>query len=40
VLAACTNLIDDDGDGFIDFPADPGCSGIDDDSEVDPAATP
>ncbi len=23
--AACTNGIDDDGDGFIDYPADPGC---------------
>lgn len=39
-LAACFNLIDDDGDQLIDFPADPGCTGIDDDSEVDPEPTP
>ena len=30
---ACSNGIDDDGDGTIDFPADPGCAFANDDSE-------
>jgi hypothetical protein len=29
----CANGIDDDGDGLIDFPADPGCAFANDDSE-------
>ena len=29
----CSNELDDDGDLFIDYPDDPGCSGIEDDSE-------
>jgi hypothetical protein len=36
----CSNGIDDDGDGFIDFPADPGCSGPDDNNETDPTPKP
>jgi hypothetical protein len=32
---ACSNQIDDDGDGLIDYPADPGCSSAKDDSEED-----
>ncbi len=31
--AACSNGIDDDGDTFIDFPADTGCNGANDTSE-------
>ncbi|MBX3264741.1 MAG: hypothetical protein KF782_34025 [Labilithrix sp.] len=31
---ACSNGIDDDGDGLIDFPADPGCAFANDDSET------
>jgi hypothetical protein len=30
---ACSNTIDDDGDGKIDYPEDPGCSSANDDSE-------
>ncbi len=30
---ACSNGIDDDGDGLVDHPADPGCSDAGDDSE-------
>ena len=30
---ACSNGLDDDGDGFVDFPADPGCVSLDDDDE-------
>lgn len=30
---ACANGIDDDGDGTVDFPADPGCAFANDDSE-------
>ena len=32
--ARCSNGIDDDGDTFIDFPADPECSGPNDDNEA------
>jgi hypothetical protein len=35
-LPACSNTIDDDGDGKIDYPADPGCTSASDTSEVDP----
>ncbi|MDO8592690.1 MAG: carboxypeptidase regulatory-like domain-containing protein [bacterium] len=31
----CNNALDDDSDGKIDYPADPGCSSLDDNSEVD-----
>lgn len=30
---ACDDGLDDDGDGLVDFPADPGCEAFDDDSE-------
>ena len=36
-LPACANGADDDGDGFADYPLDPGCEGEGDDDEVDPA---
>jgi len=32
----CDDLIDNDGDGFTDFPSDPGCTSVADESEVDP----
>lgn len=35
--AQCQNGIDDDGDGKIDYPADPGCTGPTDNDERDPA---
>lgn len=31
----CNNALDGDGDGKIDYPADPGCSSLEDNSEVD-----
>ncbi|HKY93449.1 MAG TPA: OmpA family protein, partial [Nevskiaceae bacterium] len=31
---------DNDGDGQVDFPADKGCTGADDNDEVDPCKTP
>lgn len=34
---ACIDGIDNDGDGKIDFPSDPGCSSSADNSEIDPA---
>jgi hypothetical protein len=34
---ACSNGRDDDGDGRIDYPADPGCSSPSDNNETDPA---
>ena len=37
---ACSNGSDDDGDGKTDFPADPGCTGPTDTSEVDPPPPP
>jgi hypothetical protein len=33
--ASCANGLDDDGDGLVDFPADPGCAFADDNSEGD-----
>jgi hypothetical protein len=36
----CNNRIDDDGDGKIDYPADPGCTRNVDKSEVDPVPPP
>ena len=32
-IGSCANGIDDDGDGFTDFPEDPGCDGVGDDDE-------
>ena len=37
---ACNNSSDDDGDGKTDYPADPGCSSLDDTDETDPVAAP
>ncbi|MEZ4431020.1 MAG: hypothetical protein R3F65_01315 [bacterium] len=37
-LPACRDGADDDGDGFADYPLDPGCEDPDDDDEADPAA--
>jgi cysteine-rich repeat protein len=39
-FAACSDGNDNDGDGKIDYPADPGCSSTTDDSEVDPPVNP
>ena len=36
---ACSDGADNDGDGKVDFPADPGCTSAADNSEVDPAVT-
>src|SRR5262249_19509662 len=38
----CSDGVDNDGDGLIDFPQDPGCFGADDDDEfnVHPTACP
>lgn len=35
---ACNNALDDDGDGLIDYPADGGCSDLNDDNEVNGVA--
>ncbi|HSK00377.1 MAG TPA: hypothetical protein VK932_04010 [Kofleriaceae bacterium] len=35
----CSDGLDDDGDGKIDFPADPGCTSPDDDTEDDVCST-
>ncbi len=37
VLAACEDTIDNDGDGLIDFPDDPGCDSASDTSEQSPS---
>ena len=37
---ACSNGLDDDGDGKIDYPADPGCTGATDTDEADPPPPP
>jgi hypothetical protein len=37
--AACADGIDNDSDGLIDYPADPGCTAASDNDETDPAAT-
>jgi OOP family OmpA-OmpF porin len=34
--AVCSDGADNDGDGLVDFPADPGCSAPDDSDETDP----
>jgi hypothetical protein len=36
---ACNNAIDDDGDGKIDYPNDPGCDSLTDNDETDPTTT-
>ena len=36
----CSDEIDNDGDGRIDFPDDPGCADADDDDETDPPPAP
>jgi hypothetical protein len=38
--AQCSDGVDNDGDGKIDFPADPGCSSATDDSEADNGGIP
>lgn len=37
VTAECGDGVDNDGDGLIDYPVDPGCSSIHDDDETDSA---
>ncbi|MFY1826277.1 hypothetical protein ACN47A_10220 [Myxococcus fulvus] len=37
---ACSNGRDDDGDGRVDYPDEPGCDSPKDESEVDPAVLP
>jgi hypothetical protein len=37
---ACSDGLDNDGDGVADFPNDPGCEAADDDDETDPPPTP
>ncbi len=36
VLPACSDGVDNDGDGLVDYPNDPGCSSASDDDERDP----
>ena len=36
---ACQDGLDNDGDGLTDFPADPGCDGPDDTSEMGDVAS-
>ena len=38
--SACSNGKDDDGDGKVDYPADPGCTSASDTDETDPAPPP
>ncbi len=40
VPAQCNDGIDNDQDGKIDFPADPGCTSLTDNDETDPIVTP
>ncbi|MGQ0700609.1 MAG: OmpA family protein [Panacagrimonas sp.] len=35
-VSICADTLDNDGDGLIDFPGDPGCSTADDNDEIDP----
>ena len=39
-IEACQNRIDDDGDGYTDFPFDPGCESPNDQDEMSPASLP
>lgn len=36
---ACNNSLDDDNDGKIDYPSDPGCSSLEDSDEADPTVS-
>jgi murein DD-endopeptidase MepM/ murein hydrolase activator NlpD len=38
-LPVCINTVDDDGDGLVDFPNDPGCADATDGDETDPVTT-
>ena len=38
--AQCRNGIDDDGDGLVDWPVDPGCASLDDDDEFNTPPIP
>ncbi len=38
--SACGNGVDDDGDGKVDYPFEPGCASVDDDDERDPTPAP
>jgi len=40
VLPACSDGLDNDGDGKIDYPADPGCADLLDNDEADPPPPP
>ncbi|TSC68736.1 MAG: Uncharacterized protein G01um101456_518 [Parcubacteria group bacterium Gr01-1014_56] len=40
VPAQCTDTIDNDGDGLIDYPADPGCASASDNNESNPPPPP
>ena len=37
-MVECNDGLDNDGDGKIDYPVDPGCLSFSDNSEVDPAS--
>ena len=39
-LAECRNGVDDDEDGHVDYPHDPGCLGLSDRDEADPDPMP
>jgi hypothetical protein len=39
-IAQCRNLFDDDGDGRIDYPEDPGCERLEDRDETSPEEAP
>lgn len=39
-LTECNDGIDNDGDGLIDYPADPGCLSLSDTSELNPTTSP
>jgi hypothetical protein len=39
-ISECKNMVDDDFDGYIDFPDDPGCENAYDRDENDPVPTP
>jgi len=40
VIAECADSVDNDGDGLIDYPVDPGCASATDDNETDPVQAP
>jgi len=40
VCFQCSDGVDNDGDGLIDYPDDPGCSSFKDDDETDPVSPP